>query len=68
MMGKLVNTSAKTWMPIDKFLEKVGKDKEELYNLVRRRKWYNGYVIKKPSGARKWEAGCYEDYLEWMNS
>ncbi|TXJ00888.1 MAG: hypothetical protein E6Q32_05695 [Neisseriales bacterium] len=67
-MSKLVKTESKNWMPIDKFLEKIGKSKKELYNLVRSKKWWNGYVIKKPSGARKWEAGCYEDYIKWLET
>lgn len=67
-MSKLINTESKDWMPIDKFLEKIGKTKDELHIMVRRRIWYNGYVVKKPSNARKWEVGCYEDYLKWLDT
>ncbi len=64
-MSKLVQSKTKTWMPINAFLKKVEKTKSEMYELIKTRQWYNGRVLRKPEGARKWEMACYEEYLEW---
>jgi hypothetical protein len=66
-MSKLVD-KGKTILPIDEFLDKVGKTKEQLYQLVRERKWRNGFVLRKPKNGRVWQAGCYEEYLEWLSN
>lgn len=65
-MSKLVDKN-KTFMPINEFLTKIGKTRNQLYQLVRDRQWWNGFVLRKPKNGRVWEAACYEEYKEWLH-
>ena len=63
-MSKLV--TRKSWIPIDDFLAKVNKTKSQMYSLIKNRQWYDGFVVKRPTGGRKYLVGCYEDYEKWL--
>lgn len=53
-------------MLIDDFLKKIGQTRAYLYERVRNRDWYNGFVLLKPSKGRKWIYANYKEYLEWV--
>lgn len=56
----------KNWIPIKEFLADplVNMDIAQVYNKIRRRKWYDGFVVKKGNDSGRWEFGCLEDYKE----
>ncbi len=66
----------KNWVPISIFMEKTGVTKVEIYNRIRDRDWWDGYVLKRsPAKKAKSEKfrregkiirwGCVEDFNKW---
>ena len=68
MMSKLVKTaSSKNWIPLTDALqdEKLKLTMSKIYNLVRQKVLYDGFVIKKAAHNNRWEFFCREDYKQW---
>lgn len=53
------------WMPLIDFLTVTKITKNQMYEFIKSRQWYDGYVIKKsPTG--RWMLGSLEDFYKWM--
>jgi len=56
----------KIWKPLtDELLAKYNLTKEYVYRMIKQRKWYDGFVVKKIAGVGRWMYFCEEDFIEF---